>query len=658
MNTVDAVVSILKTLLEGALFGLLPLLIAKRRNRKPLGVIAMTACVILALFKGEVIAAIGAFIFVSLVFLKRRDTVAMTAALAIGWFALGKAFIIKRIICTGAEIGGNPIILIAVFVLLVAAALLVWMEKRVGAAIAVPVIAYVLFEQVQLIAFFVQGKMVVDEVGRFYLLVTTNLLFCVLALVANIVLWCRLKTEICQKSEPQGSKSVNTEDHSVRPRQESIVKDFKFSCPHCSQHLEAPPEMFGTVIACPSCKKQIQVPQPAPVSIPPPLPPVISAPPPLSPVIATSQKTSGKVHKHKWETSEDAWKCRYCNTQNVNERDEYGYTPLHQAARAGSLELIRKLILAGSDVNATSEGCKNTALHEVRDGDCVMVARLLISSGADLFAINVSGRTPRKLAEEHAKDAQKNILDCVSKIKEHEGELLERRSSPVSRDSVFAFADRGAIRSTNSLLDMEKERLKQEQASLAGLNEVIAFLRRAETEATATQTANIPPPLPHAPNLSRDNPAPIETSADPQRGKSEAVTIKSLGSNDECLVMRFATETCRDEAFEYLWNLYATEQREAVFADCRFHGTEPSHFEKRTSLTSGGINYGRRGSAEGAFLIVKAPCLCGDTWHCIEFKKIHPGYYDEKTNTFHIGVVGDGIDKVAYYEVANASFAG
>ena len=199
----------------------------------PLGVIAMTACVILALFKGEVVAAIGALLFTFLVFLKRRDTAAMTAAIAIGWFALGKAFIIKLIICSGVVIGGNPIIFIAVFVLLVAAALLVWMEKRVGVAIAVPVIAYVLFEQVQLIVFFVQGKMVVHEVGRFYLLTTTNILFCVLALVANIVLWCRLKTEICQKSERQGSKCANTEDHSVRQRQESTVKDLKFSCPHC-----------------------------------------------------------------------------------------------------------------------------------------------------------------------------------------------------------------------------------------------------------------------------------------------------------------------------------------------------------------------------------------------------------------------------------------
>lgn len=40
------------------------------------------------------------------------------------------------------------------------------------------------------------------------------------------------------------------------------MPDLKFACPHCRQHLEAPAEMFGTDIACPSCNKGIQVPWP------------------------------------------------------------------------------------------------------------------------------------------------------------------------------------------------------------------------------------------------------------------------------------------------------------------------------------------------------------------------------------------------------------
>lgn len=41
------------------------------------------------------------------------------------------------------------------------------------------------------------------------------------------------------------------------------MTDFKFSCLHCRQSLEAPPELFGTAIDCPACGKNISVPNPA-----------------------------------------------------------------------------------------------------------------------------------------------------------------------------------------------------------------------------------------------------------------------------------------------------------------------------------------------------------------------------------------------------------
>jgi hypothetical protein len=40
------------------------------------------------------------------------------------------------------------------------------------------------------------------------------------------------------------------------------MSDFKFNCPHCQQSLEAPQDMLGTVIDCPSCNKRIQLPKP------------------------------------------------------------------------------------------------------------------------------------------------------------------------------------------------------------------------------------------------------------------------------------------------------------------------------------------------------------------------------------------------------------
>ena len=42
------------------------------------------------------------------------------------------------------------------------------------------------------------------------------------------------------------------------------MADFKFNCPHCRQPLEAPDEMLGQIIDCPSCNRRIQLPRPQP----------------------------------------------------------------------------------------------------------------------------------------------------------------------------------------------------------------------------------------------------------------------------------------------------------------------------------------------------------------------------------------------------------
>jgi len=40
------------------------------------------------------------------------------------------------------------------------------------------------------------------------------------------------------------------------------MSDFKFNCPHCEQSLEAPEEMLGQTIECPSCNGSILLPKP------------------------------------------------------------------------------------------------------------------------------------------------------------------------------------------------------------------------------------------------------------------------------------------------------------------------------------------------------------------------------------------------------------
>jgi DNA-directed RNA polymerase subunit RPC12/RpoP len=46
------------------------------------------------------------------------------------------------------------------------------------------------------------------------------------------------------------------------------VADFEFSCPNCSQVLEAPADMAGEVVECPGCQQQMTVPQPPEAEVP------------------------------------------------------------------------------------------------------------------------------------------------------------------------------------------------------------------------------------------------------------------------------------------------------------------------------------------------------------------------------------------------------
>jgi predicted RNA-binding Zn-ribbon protein involved in translation (DUF1610 family) len=61
----------------------------------------------------------------------------------------------------------------------------------------------------------------------------------------------------------------------------------KFTCPHCSQSLEAPEEASGSAFACPSCQQQIEVPMPAAV----PAQSAASPPAPSGPVCAICLST-------------------------------------------------------------------------------------------------------------------------------------------------------------------------------------------------------------------------------------------------------------------------------------------------------------------------------------------------------------------------------
>ena len=78
---------------------------------------------------------------------------------------------------------------------------------------------------------------------------------------------------------------------------------------------------------------------------------------------------------------------------NVNLRNAVGHTPLHDAADAGKVTILQRLIDAGADVDARNDN-GSTPLHLASlwgNLDCV---KALLAAGADINAANHDLNTP------------------------------------------------------------------------------------------------------------------------------------------------------------------------------------------------------------------------------------------------------------------------
>ncbi len=88
------------------------------------------------------------------------------------------------------------------------------------------------------------------------------------------------------------------------------MSDLKFNCPHCEQSLEAPEEMLGQTIECPSCNGSIELPKPDPQ--PEPDPPVELRTPVQSPPSPPPPKQTKDCPFCGEEILASARKCKHC----------------------------------------------------------------------------------------------------------------------------------------------------------------------------------------------------------------------------------------------------------------------------------------------------------------------------------------------------------
>ena len=90
-----------------------------------------------------------------------------------------------------------------------------------------------------------------------------------------------------------------------------------------------------------------------------------------------------------------SWKSRAVVSTGAvpNTRDEFGRTPLHDAAAAGALKAVRALLDAGADARVADD-YGTTPLHLACRRGHIAIARLLLERGADVNARSAAGATP------------------------------------------------------------------------------------------------------------------------------------------------------------------------------------------------------------------------------------------------------------------------
>ncbi|CAH1110351.1 unnamed protein product [Psylliodes chrysocephalus] len=85
------------------------------------------------------------------------------------------------------------------------------------------------------------------------------------------------------------------------------------------------------------------------------------------------------------------------SSSRSRERNERGWTPLHEACNHGWYEVAFRLVQSGANVNA--RGLDNdTPLHDAAVNGHLKLVKLLVERGADIYAKNSKGKTPLDVA--------------------------------------------------------------------------------------------------------------------------------------------------------------------------------------------------------------------------------------------------------------------
>lgn len=101
---------------------------------------------------------------------------------------------------------------------------------------------------------------------------------------------------------------------------------------------------------------------------------------------------------------------------NADPQDPQGLTPLHIAARMGSLRLVKLLIAKGAPINKVDKVWGWTALHYASHQNHAHIARYLIQQGARFNMRNLTGKTARNWGDNPTTLAVFNRILILKKL--------------------------------------------------------------------------------------------------------------------------------------------------------------------------------------------------------------------------------------------------
>ena len=170
---------------------------------------------------------------------------------------------------------------------------------------------------------------------------------------------------------------------------------------------------------------------------------------------------------------------------NLNAKDKYGATPMHQAAWEGRTDIVEALIKAGADKDAKDNILGNTPLHRAALWGETKTVQALIAAGADKEAKNEYGNTPMHRA---AENGQTEIVRALIKAgadkeaKDNDGETpLHWAARYGETDIVQALI---AARAEKEVKDNEGE-TPMHEAAKNGQTEIVQALIAAGADKEA-----------------------------------------------------------------------------------------------------------------------------------------------------------------------------